>query len=246
MGCDSGNQLYIAHDKVRECLTQLQVSPELIKHSQQLIYVKTSKWSSTTGTCFLLEKQDHNWQVIEQFDVVVGKNGLKWGQGVHLVESDFIKQEGDGAAPAGVFQLGAAFGEKLENIPLSWPYKVVQESDIFVDDSRSNYYNQWVNTSSAVIKDWNSHELMKRLDGLYNRGLIVKHNMNPVKPTYGSAIFIHIWRSKKQPTLGCTATTQKNIELLLSWLQLPKQPLLIQLPLESGFSLTENNIKSDF
>ena len=72
---------------------------------------------------------------------------------------------------------------------------------------------------------------MQRPDGLYERGLIIKHNMNPVAAGFGSAIFMHIWRSSSQPTAGCTAMSKTQLEKVLSWLKPGLNPILVQLPL---------------
>ena len=197
--------------------------------ASQLILVQTKEWSSIEGTCFLLERNQHNWRVQQTFPIVVGKNGLRWGQGLHQMSTDYIKQEGDGAGPAGIFLLGTAFGD----LPINnsqWPFRKTTDSDLFIDDSRSNFYNQWVDTATTQ-PDWNSHEVMNRPDGLYKRGLVIQHNMNPVQPNFGSAIFFHIWRSDTQPTLGCTAATYHHTEALLNWLRVEKQPLLLQFPI---------------
>ena len=62
-------------------------------------------------------------------------------------------------------------------------------------------------------KDWNSYEIMLRDDGLYDRGLVINHNMNPSLVKYGSAIFMHIWPSEMFSTAGCTAMSKKNMRV---------------------------------
>ena len=69
-----------------------------------------------------------------------------------------------------------------------------------------------------------------RDDHVYDLGLVINHNMMPVQPNFGSAIFFHVWRSKTSPTLGCTAAELGNVTKLLNWLVPKKKPLLIQLP----------------
>jgi hypothetical protein len=39
-----------------------------------------------------------------------------------------------------------------------------------------------------------------------------------------------IWRGPGQPTVGCTAMPQADLELLLGWLDPKRKPLLVQLP----------------
>jgi D-alanyl-D-alanine dipeptidase len=42
---------------------------------------------------------------------------------------------------------------------------------------------------------------------------------------------MHIWRGPGQPTVGCTAMAQENLESLISWLNPRSTPLLVQLPI---------------
>lgn len=44
----------------------------------------------------------------------------------------------------------------------------------------------------------------------------------------GSCIFLHVWKPG-QPTAGCTAMAQPDLEALLLWLDPARQPLLVQL-----------------
>ena len=145
-----------------------------------------------------------------------------------------LKVEGDGKAPAGVFELGIAFGNETKVPNSTWAYKVMTKNDIFIDDSMSEFYNRFQKKSS-IKKDWNSFEEIKRQDGLYNKAVVINHNMSPVKPGGGSAIFLHIWRSKTSATRGCTAMSVDNITSIIAWLKKESYPLLIQLP--SNFAI---------
>jgi D-alanyl-D-alanine dipeptidase len=71
---------------------------------------------------------------------------------------------------------------------------------------------------------------MRRADDLYRWGILVDHNANPPVAGGGSCIFMHIWRGPGQPTVGCTAMAQADLELLLGWLDPERKPLLVQLP----------------
>ena len=205
------------------------VQNQIVSNTSQLIIVKTNQWSSIKGECFLFEKQDKEYKFIRSFKIVLGRNGLKWGEGLHTINDSNIKQEGDGTAPAGIFLLGNAFGNLDVTLAGNWPYIRTSKDDLFIDDSKSVHYNRWV-VQDTVKKDWNSHEVMLRPDGLYNRGLVIQHNMNPTKPGFGSAIFFHIWKNKHKGTAGCTAADKTDVLSLLNWIKKDAQPLLIQLP----------------
>ena len=195
----------------------------------QLIVVTTKRWDSKKGRCYLFSKKKGFFVYDDSFPVVLGKNGMRWGEGLHKIKDERIKQEGDGASPAGVFFIGPAFGNEDMVLDNGWVYLKTSEDDYFIDDSKSRYYNTWVNRN-VVRPDWKSHEVMLRPDGLYNKGLVIKHNMAPVKPKHGSAIFFHIWKNRRHGTAGCTAMSEKNMTKLIHWLKKDNVVALVQLP----------------
>ncbi len=213
--------------------------PAATRPSTQLIVVTTADWSAPQGTLRRFERggPGQSWHAVgKPITVMVGKNGLGWGADLMNVAapirdaSDPAKKEGDGKAPAGAFHLAKAFGYAPQPQP-GWkmPYVNLSSSVECVDDTASKFYNQVVDRST-VAPDWNSSEHMLRDDELYRWGLIVDYNSAPAVPGSGSCIFMHIWRGPGQPTVGCTAMPQANIENLLSWLDPERKPLLVQLP----------------
>ena len=211
--------------------------------STEMVVVTTSDWNSPQGTLQRYERKSpgNTWKAVgEPITVVVGKNGLGWGSGLLTVDpplrapSDPVKKEGDGKAPAGVFRLSKAFGYAPQEQP-GWkmPYVSLTPSIECVDDTNSKFYNTLVDTT-AISPDWGSHqnEKMLRPDDLYRWGILVDHNTNPATPGGGSCIFMHIWRGPGQPTVGCTAMPQADLESLLGWLDPDRKPLLVQLPAE--------------
>jgi L,D-peptidoglycan transpeptidase YkuD (ErfK/YbiS/YcfS/YnhG family) len=213
--------------------------PRAFSSSTQMIVVTTDSWDSPQGTLRRYErKQPGNpWQAVDEpITVMVGKTGLGWGTGVLKPSpreaSDPVKKEGDGKAPAGVFHLSKAFGYSPQEQP-GWkmPYISLTPSIECVDDEKSKFYNTLVDTTT-ISPDWGSHEneKMRRSDDLYHWGILVDHNANPPVAGGGSCIFMHIWRGPAQPTVGCTAMPQADMETLLGWLDPARKPLLVQLP----------------
>lgn len=214
--------------------------PRAFSSSTQIIVVATDSWDSPQGTLRRYERKrpGNPWQTVgKPITVMVGKNGLGWGTGALNPPSrgadDPVKKEGDGKAPAGVFHLSEAFGYATQ--PQSgWkmPYVSLTPSIECVDDEKSKFYNTLVDTAT-VSPDWGSHEneKMRRSDDLYRWGIFVDHNANPPVAGGGSCIFMHIWRGPAEPTVGCTAMPQADLELLLGWLDPDRKPLLVQLPL---------------
>ena len=214
--------------------------PESLSSSTEMIVVTTSDWSAPQGTLQRYERTSarKKWQPVgKPIAVMVGKNGLGWGSGILEPDaharnaSDPNKKEGDGKAPAGAFRLSKIFGYSAQAEP-GWkmPYVTLTSTVECVDDTSSKFYNQVVDRGT-VSPDWNSSEHMLRSDDLYRWGILVDHNTSPAKPGSGSCIFMHIWRGPGQPTVGCTAMPQAQLESVLTWLDPARQPVLVQLPM---------------
>jgi D-alanyl-D-alanine dipeptidase len=208
--------------------------------STQMIVVTTSDWNAVDGRLERYERTTPHepWRPVgKPIPIVIGKNGLGWGIGVIATDapevraaSDPVKKEGDGKAPAGVFALGTAFGFAPQALPGSkMPYLNLTSSTECVDDVGSKHYNRVVDRSPDA-PDWNSSEHMRSID-LYRWGIIVGQNggVTPA-PGGGSCVFLHIWRSAREGTAGCTAMPQIELETLLTWLDPMHNPLLVQLP----------------
>lgn len=202
--------------------------------SRQVVLVTTPDWSSVRGTLRRFERRGARagWtQVGGDFEIVVGRSGLGWGDGLVKAEGDGpSKREGDGRAPAGVFTLTNAFGfaSASEAAWLRLPYTPLTRGVECVDDTASAHYNHVVDRADVKAADWNSSERMREVEG-YRWGVVVAHNARAV-PGQGSCIFMHIWAGPSKGTAGCTAMEQPDLETLLRWLDTKKRPLLVQLP----------------
>ena len=207
--------------------------------SQQAVVVTTKDWTATTGNAQLFERKKANakWKAVgKSFPVVIGKNGMAWGAGLHELPSDtgrvLLKVEGDGKSPAGIFALTSTFGtiEKPDYVKLS--YTKIEQYTECIDDVNSTHYNRIVNRMQVGNFDWKSSEKMKEIGEQYDLGVFVAHNSERQKGG-GSCIFLHIWKEDKSPTVGCTAMARENVETVLKWLDAKKNPVLIQLPADS-------------
>ena len=223
------------------------LNADSLSRSTQMMVVTTSDWNAVEGR---LQRYDRStvhekWRPEgEPISIVVGKNGLGWGIGVIATDdsnvrgaSDPVKREGDGKSPAGVFALGTAFGYASQPLRgLKMPYLNLTPSIECVDDTGSKYYNRIVDRS-VVAPDWNSSEHMRDVGESYRWGIVVDHNSilteanaDPPQPGGGSCVFLHIWHSHDQGTVGCTAMSQIDLETLLAWFDPARKPLLVQLP----------------
>ena len=209
-------------------LDSIQIS--IPNESRQLLFVTTSDWSSREGRLQRYEKRQEDWQKVGQpVNIILGRNGLGWGRGLHTIPKDakVIKKEGDGKSPAGLFVLGNGFG--YNSFKIDFPYKTYRRTDHCVDDSGSQWYNQIID-STKTTKDYKSFEHMKLNNNLYKYGIIVNHNPHQIAQG-GSCIFMHIRSGNGKGTAGCTAMRESEIVEILKWLKEEEQPLLLQLPL---------------
>lgn len=198
-----------------------------IPNTKQLIVVSTKNWSTPNGTLQRYEKTNKWHKVGKAIDIKLGRNGLGWGIGLHTTPKDakIVKKEGDGKAPAGIFSLKQAFG--YFPFVVDYPYEVYKSSDHCVDDVNSKLYNKIVD-SSKIKRDYRSKEHMRFAKDYYKYGIVVNHNHIDeagAKKGAGSCIFIHI---KKVPTAGCTVMREDEMKEIIKWLDVNKEPLLVQ------------------
>jgi D-alanyl-D-alanine dipeptidase len=199
-----------------------------IPDTQQLIVVTTQNWSTPSGMLQRYEKEGKAWHKVgKAIDIKLGRNGLGWGIGLHSIpiNARYIKKEGDGKAPAGIFSLKQAFG--YNPFVVDYPYEVYKATDHCVDDVNSKLYNKIVDSKKVAI-DYKSKEHMKFPKDYYKYGIVVNHNHideKGAKKGAGSCIFIHI---KKVPTAGCTVMSEDEMKEIIKWLNPKENPLLIQ------------------
>lgn len=177
-----------------------------------------------TQKLYCVEAMESGWKVMfGPFECNIGRNGL--GK----------EKEGDGKSPTGVYELGSAFGYGGAPEGSTWPWRETTQTDYWVEDSISQYYNLHVDIDE-IIKDW---EIAAKLYiPEYRRALEVLYNPDNIKGD-GSAIFLHVWKNEETSTGGCTAMTDATIETVLKWLREDANALLLQIkyidPLPDGF-----------
>lgn len=195
--------------------------------TRQAVLVTSVSWGASTAQLRRYQRADETAAfeaVGEPVVVRLGARGLGRGRGLHSASALGAigdKREGDRRAPAGVFDLGTAFGPPAAQVPSRWPWRVVGAGDVFVDDPESPAYNQWQPGSAA--RAWRSAERLS----MYELGLLVMHNSAPVVPGAGSAIFLHT-SDLERPTAGCTAMQRPALEALIRWLSPDAHPRLVQ------------------
>jgi len=206
----------------------------LMVQPQQMIVVLTKDWQAVDGQLQRFEYGAPSWQAVgEPIQVVVGRNGMGWGRGLHpLPQPGPQKKEGDGKSPAGVFALRYTFGyeppEKMAGLKM--PYLHCTRALECVDDPKSAHYNEILERPTNGTADWHSSEKMLMTNNQYRLGIVIQHNTTPTEAGAGSCVFMHIWLGPGIGTSGCTAMKEGDIETLVGWLDARSHPALVQLP----------------
>lgn len=195
--------------------------------NQQLLLVLTPSLESCQGRILCYEKQQDDWKTCsETIPVFVGLEGLAWGIGLHEKPEGFSKYEGDHKSPAGIFEVGPAFGfEEESRVDLKIDYLALNSHHEAVDDPESIYYNT-IQDNELVDVDWKTSEKMTDHQ-VYKWGFVIQHNSGTPLPGYGSAVFGHI--ESGRGTEGCTAMSEEHLLKVLKWLDPTKKPVIVQL-----------------
>ena len=180
----------------------------------QVLAVSDAGVGAVGSVLWGFEKSTQGWKkVLGPIKVVVGRSGIAaFNQ----------KKEGDGMTPRGVFALGPVFGYAA-TANTRMPYRQATANDVWIDEPSSPRYNQWV----TGIPARESHEKMRRPDGLYQLGIVVGYNTDPVIAGKGSAIFLHVWKGPDKATSGCVAMELADLERIVAWLDPGKKPCII-------------------
>jgi L,D-peptidoglycan transpeptidase YkuD (ErfK/YbiS/YcfS/YnhG family) len=149
------------------------------------------------------EKKDNIWTLRFATEGFFGKNGVK---------AD--KREGDKCTPSGIYTFGRAFGV-AEDPGSILPYTKVTDLDVWVDDVKSKYYNQWM-SKNAPDADWDSVENLIEETVAYKYSISINYNTDPIVPGNGSAIFFHC--STGNGTAGCVSVPEEAMIFFLGFI----------------------------
>jgi L,D-peptidoglycan transpeptidase YkuD (ErfK/YbiS/YcfS/YnhG family) len=201
----------------------------------QMVVVTVHGWDAATGTLARFERSNGGWRSIGDTAMVsIGRAGAAWGEGLHPPQDGPQKREGDGRSPAGVFQIGPAFGYAPGH-DTALTYLPMQASHWCIDVPASPLYNRIVDASEAgadaVAGSTEPMRLDLHADGdqRYRLGFVIRHN-DDARAGGGSCIFAHLWGTPGQATAGCTAMHDATMQELLAWLDPALEPLFVLLP----------------
>ena len=201
----------------------------------QLVTTVVDGLAATTGVLHLWHRVKGTvvWKDDGGWTVVVGR-GVAWGRGLHgdgapTGREGPVKREGDGKAPAGIFELRGAYGyAAAPPAGTALPYSALDARTECVDDPGSPHYTQILERPVAAA-GWTSAEKMRRTDDLYTWVIDIAHNPDAVRSA-GSCIFFHVWRDEHSPTVGCTAMPERRLRTLLTTLSPAAKPVYVLLP----------------
>ncbi|MEO6264240.1 MAG: hypothetical protein ABIO58_04680 [Luteimonas sp.] len=206
------------------------------QQARQVVLVTIPDWNADRGTLQMYERSGAHWRAAGRPQpVMIGRAGAAWGLGLHSSRQPGpIKREGDGRSPAGVFEIGSAFGYAPTAVT-ALPYDAMQASHYCVDVSDSPLYNRIVDARIVGVDAVaGSTEPMRRdlhADGdqRYRLGFVIEHNVE-ARSMAGSCIFAHLWKSPSDATTGCTAMGETTMDGLLTWLRPDQHPVFVLLP----------------
>jgi L,D-peptidoglycan transpeptidase YkuD (ErfK/YbiS/YcfS/YnhG family) len=143
----------------------------------------------------------------------VGGRKLRCALGRGGVVAAALKQEGDGASPAGVWPIRRVLyrPDRGPAPKTAFPVQAIEPDDGWCDDPSDANYNRPVKHPYPA-----GAEHLWRDDGAYDIVVVLGHNDDPVVPGRGSAIFLHLARPDYAPTEGCVALARTDIEALLA------------------------------
>jgi L,D-peptidoglycan transpeptidase YkuD (ErfK/YbiS/YcfS/YnhG family) len=126
--------------------------------------------------------------------------------------TSFLKREGDGATPAGVFRLRRLFyrSDRLTRPISRLSAGAIGPQDGWCEAVGDRNYNRPVRMPYA-----GSRETMRRDDHLYDLVVTLSHNERPRIQGLGSAVFLHLRRVDRGPTAGCLAVSLNDMRKLL-------------------------------
>ncbi len=141
----------------------------------------------------------NNWlhSDLGRYSCAIGREGLTKN-----------KIEGDLKTPVGDFRFKKIFyrADKLGEMVFNLPSQVIRKNSGWCDDPGHKQYNQFIKFPFDA-----SAEKLYRDDNLYDLFFVIDYNTDPIVPSKGSAIFLHICKPNFEGTEGCIAIEKKNI-----------------------------------
>lgn len=123
------------------------------------------------------------------------------------------KRESDGATPIGLLPLRRVLyrADRLAPLSSAVPVAPIAPDDGWCDDPAHADYNTQIRLPHPA-----RHEVLWRMDQIYDVIGVLGWNDAPVMRGRGSAIFLHVARPGFTPTEGCIALEQRDLLRVLA------------------------------
>ena len=208
----SFGQLNSIHKK--EIIQLIKTNKEKLKNVEQLVVAINNNDSSNKATLIALEFVNKKWKIkLKPVQASIGRTGFALpGE----------KIEGDGKSPTGVFALGQLYTyDATVNTKLS--FTQTNSEDKWIDDPNHENYNTYIrgNTNAKSFE----HLKLSSID--YKYCMVIEYNTHPVVKGKGSAIFFHLATPSYDPTAGCVAIKESDMDKILLWLDPNKQKVIL-------------------
>ena len=202
--------------------------------TSQMVVTIADNWDSSTGKLQCYDRTRSGWKPVfdKPIPVLLGRNGLAWGRGLRgQNETGKHKREGDGRAPAGLFNIGKIYTHDPK-LPAgaNYPFRTITKWDAWIDDPKLAEYNRHVVVDPKRVPSWFDKQKMRHGDFAYRWLIEIRHNSDPPKPGAGSAIFFHTRRGPARKTAGCTTMSSTDLVRVMRWLRANKRPQYVLLP----------------
>jgi len=205
---------------------------------RQVLVGIANGWDDSHATLTLYQRNNGGkWKVDgPSWSARLGRSGLAWGRGLHAVPEKpgaAMKREGDGRAPAGIFDIGGVWGyEESVNRHRKMPYHRITSRDLWIEDPESSHYNRHLVLPHEPRTEWEKKGQMRQNDHAHSLKVFIRHNAEPdIVAGAGSSIFFHIWRADgARASAGCTTMSEESIRHLIAKLDPTRRPVYVLLP----------------
>ncbi len=208
----SFGQLASIHKK--EIIQLIKANKEKLNNVDQLVVAINNNDSADKAIVIALEKVNKKWKIkLGPVQASIGRTGFALpGE----------KMEGDGKSPTGIFDLGQLYTYEA-SVNTSLPYIQTNSEDKWIDDPNHENYNTHIRGNTTA----KSFEHLKLSSIDYKYCMVIEYNTHPVVKGKGSAIFFHLASPNYDPTAGCVAIQESDMDQILLWLDPNKQKAIL-------------------
>ena len=198
----------------KEVIDLIKANKEKLNNVDQLVVAINNNDSADKAIVVALEKVNKKWRIkLGPVQASIGRTGFALpGE----------KIEGDGKSPTGIFDLGQLYTYEAR-VKTSLPFIQTNSEDKWIDDPNHENYNTHIrgNTNAKSFEHLN----LSSID--YKYCMVIEYNTHPVVKGKGSAIFFHLATPNYDPTAGCVAIQESDMDQILLWLDPNKQKAIL-------------------